>query len=483
MTMDLAMYIGGKWHHGGGARIEVVNPATAEPLATIPDGARADLDQAVASARDGLATWRETHPRVRTQVLFRIAETIKARAEEFAKLDGLNLGESLGTGLWTMNDVVARRFEYYAGMADKIRGDSFVTPGRFLSYTLREPIGVTGHIVPWNGPLWIGSRTIAPALAAGNSVVVKPSSEAPITMLKFAELCVDAGLPPGVFNVVTGRGSGIGDLFATHPGLDAIYFTGSTVVGRRIMEMAARNNVKTVMELGGKSPNIVFADADLDAALDGAILAIFANSGQICVAGSRLLVQESIHDEFVSRLVDKAKAITIGGPEANAMMNPVISAAQKARILDFIEQGKKVAKLVTGGGTPADPKLQKGFFVSPTIFDQVPNDASIAQEEIFGPVLSVSSFKDFDQAIAMANDTKYGLASAVWTENAKTAHLAAQAIQAAQVFINHYYTAAFEVSRSPYKASGSGMSEGPDAIYEFLNQKSVSVKIGESTWG
>ncbi|HEX5630360.1 MAG TPA: aldehyde dehydrogenase family protein, partial [Acidimicrobiia bacterium] len=387
------------------------------------------------------------------------------------------------TGMWTMNDVVARRFEYYAGMADKIRGDSFVTPGLYLSYTLREPMGVTGHIVPWNGPLWIGSRTMAPALAAGNSVVVKPSSEAPITLLRFAELCLEAGLPPGVLNVVTGRGSGIGDLFATHPGFDAIYFTGSTVTGRRIMEKAAANNVRTVMELGGKSPNIVFDDADIDAALDGAILAIFANSGQICVAGSRLLVQESIHDEFLSRLVEKAGAITIGGPEANAMMNPVISAAQKARVLDFIEQGKKVATLVTGGGTPSDPSLQKGFFVTPTIFDRVPNTATIAQEEIFGPVLSVSTFRDFDEAIAMANDTKYGLASAVWTESHKTAHLAAQAIQAAQVFINHYYTAAFEVSRSPYKASGNGMSEGPDAIYEFLRQKSVSVKLGEAKWG
>ena len=477
------MFIDGEWHHGSGARLEVVNPATAEVLTTIPDGVEADLDRAVASARQGLAVWRNTHPRVRTQVLFRIAETIKSRAEEFAHLDGLNLGESMGTGLWTMHDVVARRFEYYAGMADKIRGDTFVTPGQFLSYTLREPVGVTGHIVPWNGPLWIGSRTIAPALAAGNSVVVKPSSEAPITMLKFAELCLDCGLPPGVFNVVTGRGSGIGDLFASHPGFDAIYFTGSTVTGRRIREKAAGNNVRTVMELGGKSPNIVFADADMATALDGAILAIFANSGQICVAGSRLLVQESIHDEFVKRLVEKAKSITIGGPEANAMMNPVISAAQKARVLDFIEQGKEVAQLVAGGGTPADPALQQGFFVSPTIFDRVPNSASIAQEEIFGPVLAVSSFRDFDDAIAKANDTRYGLASAVWTENAKTAHLAAQAIEAAQVFINHYYTAAFEVSRSPYKASGDGMSEGPDAIWEFLRQKSVSIKLGESHWG
>ena len=367
-------------------------------------------------------------------------------------------------------------------MADKIRGAP-ATPNQFLSYTLREPIGVTGHIVPWNGPLWIGSRTIAPALAAGNSVVAKPSSEAPITMLKFAEMCVECGLPPGVFNVVTGRGSGIGDLFASHPGFDAIYFTGSTATGRRIKEQAARNDIRTVMELGGKSPNIVFADADIASALDGAILAIFANAGQICVAGSRLLVQESIHDEFVSRLVEKAKQITIGPPEANALMGPGITAKQKERVIDFIEQGKRDAELVIGGGTPADPALQKGFFVAPTIFDRVPNTASIAQEEIFGPVLSVSSFQDMDEAITMANDTRYGLASAVWTENARTAHVAASRIRAAQVFINHYYTAAFEVSRSPYKASGHGVSEGPDAIYEFLNQKSVNIKIRESTWG
>jgi len=482
-TMTFDMYIHGEWHAGNGDRVEVVNPATAEPLATVPDGGQADLDRAVESAQDGLAVWRETHPRVRGQVLFRIAEMLKERAQEFAEIYSLNSGGSIGTGLWTMHDVAARRFEYYAGMADKIMGSTFMTPGEFLSYTLREPVGVTGHIVPWNGPLWIGSRTIAPALAAGNSVVVKPSSEAPVTMLKFAELCHDAGLPAGVFNVVTGRGSGIGDLFTRHPGLDGIYFTGSTVTGHRILANAATTNVRTVMELGGKSPNIVFEDADMEAALDGAILAIFANSGQICVAGSRLLVQESIHDEFMVRLVEKAAEITIGPPEADALMGPVITAAQKKSVLGYIEQGKAEAELVIGGGTPDDPALQKGFFVAPTIFDRVPSSASIVQEEIFGPVLAVSTFSDIDEAVALANGTEYGLASAIWTENVKTAHLVAHRIDAGQVYINHYYTAAFEVSRSPYKASGHGVSEGPDAIYEYLNQKAVSIKLGEGGWG
>ncbi|MBU1225629.1 MAG: aldehyde dehydrogenase family protein [Actinobacteria bacterium] len=479
-TMNFDMYVHGEWRPGStGEVVEVMNPAKGELLGTVPDGGQDDLDAAVESAREGLAVWRETHPRVRSQVLYRIAATLQERAEEFARIYSLNSGGSIGTGLWTMYDVAGRRFEYYAGLADKIRGDSFVTPGEFLSYTLREPIGVTGHIVPWNGPLWIGSRTIAPALAAGNAVVVKPSSEAPLTLLKFAEMAHECGLPPGVLNVVTGRGSRLGDLFSRHPGFDGIYFTGSTATGRKILQNAATRNVRTVMELGGKSPNIVFEDADIDKALDGAILAIFANSGQICVAGSRLLVQASIHDEFVERLVEKAAGITIGGPEANALMGPVITAAQRERVLGYIEKGKQEAELVAGGGVPDDPALQKGYFVSPTIFDGVPNTAAIAREEIFGPVLSVTSFADFDEGIALANDSEYGLASAVWTENVKTANLAAQALEAGQVFINHYYTAAFEVSRSPYKSSGHGMSEGPDAIYEFLNQKSVSIKLGE----
>ncbi|MEZ5175053.1 MAG: aldehyde dehydrogenase family protein [Acidimicrobiia bacterium] len=479
MNMDeYAMLIHGEAWTGSGGVVEVVNPATGTLLTTVPDGDSADLDRAVESAALGLAEWRETHPRVRAQVLLRIAERLKEEADDFAKLYSLNSGGSIVTGLWTIHDVVARRFEYYAGLADKIRGNTFTTPGEYLSYTLREPVGITAHIVPWNGPLWIGSRTIAPALAAGNSVVVKPSSEAPLTTIRFAQLAIECGLPPGVLNVVTGRGSGIGELLTQHQGFDGIYFTGSTGTGRRIMANAAMTNARTVMELGGKSPNIVFADANLESALDGAIAAIFANSGQICVAGSRLLVQESIHDEFVDRLAGRAQEITIGGPEANALMGPIISAAQKARVLEYIEDGKSDAELITGGGTP--DHLPDGFFLEPTIFDRVPNNARIAQEEIFGPVLAVTAFADQDEAISLANDSEYGLASAVWTENITRGHQVAASLEAAQVFINHYYTAAFEVSRSPYKASGHGVSEGPDAIYEFLNQKSVSVRIGES---
>jgi aldehyde dehydrogenase (NAD+) len=412
--LNFDMFINGTWQPASdGETIEVFNPATGEIAATVPRGRRADLDTVVSAARCGPAVWRDTHPAARMRIMMRIADALRSRAQEFAEIKSLDTGESINSTLWTVKDVCARRFEYYAGCADKILGDTFMAPGTNFSYTLREPVGVTAHIVPWNGPLWTGSRSIAPALAVGNSLIVKPSSEASLSLLKLAALASECGLPAGVFNVITGRGSEMGDALTLHTGIDAIYFTGSLATGKRVLKNAAEHVVPARLELGGKSPNIVMADAALEPALYGALWAIFSNAGQVCVAGSRLLVHASIHDEFVERLVRMVRGLKLGGPKAEADMGPLISAAQRERVLAYIAVGRDEAKLVVGGGVPSDVSLRGGFFVEPTIFDNVPPGATIAKEEIFGPVLAVTRFNDIDKAIAIANDTEYGLAAAI----------------------------------------------------------------------
>ncbi len=477
-VLHFDMYIDGRWVPAeSGEVLEIWNPATGEVSATVPKGGDADLDVAVESARRGLEAWRATHAAERARVMYRIAHELRARAESFAKIESLNTGGSVQGALHTVKEVCARRFEYYGGLADKILGDTFVAPTSYFAFTLREPKGVTAHIIPWNGPLWTGSRSIAPALAAGNALIVKPAREAPLSLLKLAELAVECGLPPGVMNVITGTGAGMGGAMTKHPGIDAIYFTGSVATGREVMKSASNHFAHTVLELGGKSPNIVFADADIDSALYGALWAIFANAGQICVAGSRLLVQAPIHDEFVERLAELARGLRVGGPSAEADMGPVISQRQKDNVLSYIEAGRSEARLVLGGGVPDDPSLRGGYFLEPTIFDEVPNQSKIAQEEIFGPVLAVTAFDTVDEAVALANDTQYGLASAVWTKDLRAAHDVAQRLEAAQVYVNHYFSSSFEITRTPYKSSGYGHSEGPDAIHEFLNTKSVSINM------
>ena len=473
--MDFDMFIDGKWQPAAdGARMDVFDPDTGQQFASVPRGKQADLDAAVESAKRGLKTWRNTHPAARARILFRFSQYLREHAQELAEIEAQDTGSSVHGALWTVNDVCARRLEYYAGIADKVLGDTFVAPGHYFGFTLREPQGVTAHIVPWNGPLWIGSRTIAPALAAGNSVIVKPSSEAPLSLLKLAEMAHACGVPDGVLNVVTGSGGELGDAVTLHPGVDAIYFTGSGFTAKRVLKNAAETFKPAVMELGGKSPNIVFADADMNAALQGALWAIFANAGQICVAGSRLLVEKRIHAEFVDRLAAMARGLKLG---KEADMGPLISARQRDSVLSYIATGQNEARLAAGGGVPDDPGLRGGYYVEPTIFDDVKPGATIAKEEIFGPVLAVMSFDDLDEAIAIANDTHYGLASAVWTSNVRTAHVVAERLEAAQVYVNHYFSLAYEVSRTPYKASGFGSSEGPDAIDTYLKTKSVSINL------
>jgi aldehyde dehydrogenase (NAD+) len=477
-VLEYDMFIHGEWVKAESKeRINIYNPATGDVSATVPKGTASDLDRAVESAAQGLKVWRETHPAERARIIYRIGQEIRERAQEFAELESLNTGGSVGGALHTVNDVCARRFEYYAGLADKILGDSFLAPNAYFTFTLREPKGITAHIIPWNGPLWTGSRSIAPALAAGNSLIVKPSREAPLSLLKLAEVAHQCGLPEGVMNVVTGTGSEMGNALTGHKSIDAIYFTGSGATGKQVLQSASGHYAYSVMELGGKSPNIVMADADIEAALQGALWGIFANAGQICVAGSRLLVEKPVHAEFVSRLAEMAEGLRLGGPDAEADMGPLISDRQRKSVLSYIETGKGEAKLVTGGGVPEDPGLSGGYFVKPTIFDAVPREATISREEIFGPVLVVTPFEGVDEAVEIANDNEFGLASAVWTSNLQNAHRVAQGLESAQVYVNHYFSAGFEVTRTPYKASGFGHSEGPEAINEFLNTKTVSIDM------
>lgn len=475
----MKMRIGGEWVDAvDGDHMEVVDPARGTVIAVVPKGTKADVDRAVAAAKEGQARWMALDPAERAKIMWRIAEKIHEHANALAELESKQTGGPLGGQLWTMHGVAARRFEYYAGLADKQFGRTLDLPGGMWSYTRTEPLGVTAHIVPWNGPMWSGTRSIAPALAAGNSAVIKPAGEAPLTLLELVRLAEEeCGLPAGVMNVVTGNGSGAGAALAGHPDIDGIWFTGGAVAGRAVQLAAAENHKPIVLELGGKSPNIVFEDAPMEEALQGALWAIFSNAGQICVAGSRLLVQRSIHDTFVERLAELAKALRLGPPEAEPDLGPMISAGHRENVLSYIAKGKEEAQLVIGGGVPQEEALAAGYFVEPTVFCNVKPDAVIAQEEIFGPVLAVTPFDTEDDAVEIANGTKYGLAAAVWTSNVSRAHRVAAKLQAGQVYINHYF-GSVEMSRSAYKESGYGVSEGVDALQAFVRTKAVTVQLG-----
>ncbi|HEY6785551.1 MAG TPA: aldehyde dehydrogenase family protein [Gemmatimonadales bacterium] len=478
--MKTDLFINNEWRPAlSGKRFPVENPATEEIIADVAQGDAADADNAVKAARACFESdaWRGMSARKRGRLLFKTADLLEARLEEFARLETAHNGKTLFESKIEISMTV-NTLRYYAGWADKITGETLPVEGPFFTYTLREPIGVVGAIVPWNFPLNIASWKFAPALAAGCTMILKPASETPLTALLFAELIAETGFPPGAFNVLPGGGSTAGAALVRHPDVDKISFTGSTEVGRQIMRMAADTNKRITLELGGKSPNVIFADADLKAAVRGAQTGIFYGKGEVCAAGSRLLVEKSVHDQVVEQLAEGAKKLTPGDPlDKNTRMGALVSRKQQETVLGYVKKGLDEGATLVAGGKAVKPN-GKGYFVEATVFDKVQPEMTIAHEEIFGPVLAVMSFDDYDSGVALANKTIYGLAAGIWTKDVGKAHRAAKAIRAGTVWINSYN---FYDSGAPFggfKASGFGRDLGVDALDGYLETKTVFTSLG-----
>lgn len=472
-------FVNGKLTAGSSTEtFELRNPATGDVIGRVPRATKDDVHEVVEVARKAFeaANWRDMEQTKRGKLLMQLAALIRQNFDELAKLETLNQGkpirESKGDVAWTV-----RAFEYWAGAADKIEGETIpVTPNR-LTYTLREPFGVTAHIIPWNYPLALAARSIAPALAAGNTIVAKPSELTPLTLLKIAEYAQKSGFPDGVMNVITGSGSIVGRELVSNPGIDGITFTGSTETGRQIMEAAARNVTPVLLELGGKNPNIVFPDADFPKAVQMAKFAIFTNAGQMCWAGSRLFLHEEIYDRFLTELKKQTELIKIGpGLDEKTELGPLVSKEQREHVLNYIRSGVDTgARLVSGGTIPVEPTLSNGYFLKPTIFTDVTGDMKIGCEEIFGPVLTVFKFKSVEEVVQMANDTKFGLYAGVWTNNLKLAQRLVTQVQAGVVAVNDYLVAYPQTPFGGYKDSGIGYESGLQAINHYTRIKSVTV--------
>ncbi|MBI3953379.1 MAG: aldehyde dehydrogenase family protein [Chloroflexi bacterium] len=475
------LFIDGKWVEAiSGKRLETINPASEEVLTTVAEGDEADVDQAVKAARKALedGPWSKMSARDRQKLLWKIGQLVADHAQELGTLETLDNGKPIFESTRIDMPFVAECFQYYAGWATKWHGETIPVPGNYFNYTLREPVGVVGAIVAWNFPLLLASWKIAPALAMGNTVVLKPAEQTPLSALRFAALCQEAGLPDGVLNVVTGFGPTAGAALVRHPEVDKIAFTGETATGRIIMREAAGTLKRVSLELGGKSPNIVLADADLDAAARGAINAIFYGKGEVCAAGSRLFVERSVHDQLLSKVLERSQSIQPGDPmNPKTRLGALVSKEQMAKVLSYIDIGKRSeAKLLTGGGR-ADIGTGKGFFVQPTIFDGVSPDNKIAQEEIFGPVLAALEFTDVEDAIKKANATVYGLAAAVWTRDVKKAHYVARRLKAGTVWVNMYNMMSTESPFGGYRQSGFGRELGAHALELYTQVKSVWVDL------
>jgi aldehyde dehydrogenase (NAD+) len=476
------LFINGEWRDAAGRKtIEVVNPATEDVIAEVASAEQADVDAAVAAARAAFdGPWSKLSARERGRIVWKIGEKLMEKADEIARLETLHNGKPIFESRQIEVPAAAECFQYFAGWADKIHGETIPVKGNFLTYTLREPVGVVAAIVPWNFPLLLTAWKVAPALACGNTVIIKPASQTPLTALALAEVAQEAGLPPGVLNVITGPGSTVGQMIVEHPGIDKIAFTGDTSTGKGIMKGSADTLKRITLELGGKSPNIVFADADLDAALRGATTGIFYGKGEVCAAGSRLLVDKSIKSEFIDKVAARAKKMAPGDPmDPKTRLGAISSKKQLENDLRYIETAKQEGATLVAGGGRADIGTGRGYFLQPTVFDGVTPEMTIAREEIFGPVLATIEFGDLDEAIARANDSTYGLAAAVWTRDIKKAHYVARKLQAGTVWINTYNVYDTAAPFGGYKQSGFGREMSMHALEHYTQVKSVWVDLNQ----
>jgi betaine-aldehyde dehydrogenase len=478
------MYINGEFVESASKRyFPVVDPSTEERMAEVPEANEEDVNRAVAAARVAFDSgpWPQTTAQDRGRILFRLAERIRKEAAHLAELESRNSGKPIVEAEYDIADA-ATCFEYYGGMATKILGQVNPVPDNALSLSLREPIGVAAQIIPWNYPLLMAAWKLAPAIAAGCTCVLKPAEQTPLTALELASYLTDAGLPSGVVNIITGFGGECGAPLVKHPDVNKVAFTGSASVGKAIMKAAADTVKRVTLELGGKSPNIFFADADFESAIDGALFGVFINQGEVCSAGSRILVEKSIYPKFVEAMSAKAKTIRLGPPlERETKMGPLVSKDQFDRVRSYQELGKKEAKLAAGGGRPAS--MARGYYVEPTIFYDVDNSTRIAQEEIFGPVAAVIPFTGEAEALRIANATPYGLAAAVWSRDIFKALRMVKALRAGIVWVNHMQPTYVEAPWGGYKQSGFGRELGPSGIEEYLETKQVHINLNEQPIG
>lgn len=476
-------FIGGEWMIMDKERlIEVKNPGDGSVLAFVPRGGKEEIDLAVKEAKKAFHSkeWKMFKPYNRGKLLYQIAEVIRKNKDELAKLETLDVGKPLAQSAVDV-EIAARYFEYYAGVADKILGETIPVEPGIIDYTVREPIGIVGHIIPWNYPLQIAARSISVSIATGNAAVLKPAEDTPLTTLKLVELIEPLGLPDGILNVVTGYGNEAGAALSAHPDINHITFTGSVETGKRVMESAAKNIVPVTLELGGKSPNIVFADCNDEQALEWVLKSIVQNAGQTCSAGSRLVIEKTIKETFVANLIDAMEKLSIGPGIENHDLGPVLSQKQYERIKSFIDLAKQDGiRIATGGERELVEGCESGYFLQPTILDNVPASHHLAQEEIFGPVLTVTTFETEEEAIEIANGTPYGLVAGVWSENVGRAHRVASMLQCGQVFINHYGSGGgIAQPFGGYKKSGFGREKGLEALRNYTQVKNVAVKFHE----